>query len=294
MTQTLYIGNRLYFSWSLAAWLMVDRFGLSRQVTTRVLYPQTEDGVGPLMIDLAPARTLPTLVTADGAILSDSMAIAEELASRYPLAGLWPDDPIARGTARTLANEMHSSFRALRGGWPVNLRRSFQPVMPPADVVAELDRLETIWSHARSVTRSPGPWLCGDYSIADAIFAPMAVRLANYGFDTRPATQAYVAAHLADPALRRWRAMGLAAGEASAVFEHDGPTRPWPGPAPLAAEVVGDGVPENATCPYSGEPVTHLLRMDGRIFGFCNAFCRDKTVADPGAWPAFMALVQAR
>ena len=294
MTHTLYIGNRLYFSWSLAAWLMVDRFGLSRQVTTRVLYPGSEADVGAAMADLAPARTLPTLVTADGAILSDSMAIAEELATRHPDAGLWPGDPVARGTARTLANEMHSGFRALRGCWPVNLRRCFQPVTPPDDVVAELDRLETIWHHARSVTRATGPWLCGDYSIADAIFAPMAVRLANYGFDTRPATRAYVAAHLADPALRRWRAMGLAAGKASAAFEHNGPTRPWPGPAPLAAEAVSAGAPENAACPYSGDPVTHLLRMDGRTFGFCNAFCRDKTVADPGAWPAFMALVRPR
>ena len=72
MTHTLYIGNRLYFSWSLAVWLMVDRFGLSDHVRTTVLYPETEDGVGALMTGLAPARTLPTLVTQDGAILADS------------------------------------------------------------------------------------------------------------------------------------------------------------------------------------------------------------------------------
>ena len=291
MTHRLYIGNRLYFSWSLAAWLMVDRFGLSPHVATTVLYPATEDGVGALMTDLAPARTLPTMVTKDGAILSDSMAIAEELATRYPDAGLWPRDPVARGTARTLANEMHSGFRALRGAWPLNLHRSYQPVTPPADAAAECARLEAIWAHARAVTGAQGPWLCGDYCIADAIFAPMAVRLANYGFDTGPVTRAYCAAHLADPALRRWRAMGLAAGKAAAAFEHDGPPRPWPGPAPLPATAVETGTPENATCPYSGDPVTHLMRMDGRTFGFCNAFCRDKTVADPAAWPAFMALL---
>ena len=291
MTHTLYIGNRLYFSWSLAAWLMVDRFGLAREVRTEVLYPDGEDGVGALMGHLAPARTLPTLVTAEGAILSDSMAIAEELASRYPQAGLWPDDPAARGTARTLAAEMHSSFRALRAGWPVNLRCSYVPVTPPAEVAAEIDRLEVIWTHARQRTGAAGPWLCGDYSIADAIFAPMAVRLSNYGFDRHPVTADYVAAHLADPALRRWRAMGLAAGRASAVFEYGGPERPWPGPAPLPARAVAEGTPQNRTCPYSGDPVTHLMAMEGRVFGFCNAFCRDKTVADPAAWPAFMALV---
>ena len=292
MTHQLFIGNRLYFSWSLAAWLMVDRFGLSQEVTTTVLYPATEDGVGALMTGLTPARTLPTMITSGGAILSDSMAIAEELASLYPNAGLWPTDPVARGTARTLANEMHSSFRMLRSDWPVNLHQSYAPVTPPVAVEAELDRLEVIWTHARKVAGAPDqPWLCGDYSIADAIFAPIAVRLANYGFDISPTTKAYVAAHLADPALRRWRAMGLAAGKTSAGFEYDGPTRPWPGPVPLTATTVMAGASENATCPYSGDPVTHLMEMDGRTYGFCNAFCRDKTVADPGAWPAFMALV---
>ena len=59
---------------------------------------------------------------------------------------------------------------------------------------------------------------------------------------------------------------------------------------PLAAKAVDQGPSENITCPYSGEPVTHFLEIDGRVFGFCNAFCRDKTVADPEAWPEFMAI----
>jgi glutathione S-transferase len=126
---------------------------------------------------------------------------------------------------------MHSSLRALRSGWPVNLHRSYEPVTPSLAVAEELNRLEAIWTHALRVTGTHTSWLCSNHSIADAIFAPMAVRLANYRFDTRPTTQAYVAAHLADPALRRWRAMGLAAGQTSDVFEYDGPTRPWPGPA---------------------------------------------------------------
>ncbi len=291
MTYRLILGNRLYFSWSLSAWLMVERFGLRDQVNTTILYPETEGGVAAMVADLAPAQTLPTMITPEGATLSDSMAIAEELATRHPDAGLWPADPLARGTARTLANEMHSSFRALRGGWPVNLHRSYHSVTPTGDVTVEIDRLETIWTHTRKITKAEGPWLCGPYSIADAIFAPMAVRLANYGFDIHPTTKTYVAAHLADLALRRWRAMGLAAGQSSDVFEYDGPAKPWPEAIPLVAIAVADGTPENASCPYSGDPVTHLLRLDGRTFGFCNAFCRDKTVADPAAWPAFTALL---
>jgi len=185
-----------------------------------------------MMADLAPARTLPTVITADGATLNDSMAIAEELASRHPDIAFWPEDPTARGTARALANEMHSSFGGLRSDWAVNLRVAYATVTPDAAITAELDRLEAIWTHARRTTRAKGPWLCGDYSLVDAIFAPMATRLATYGFDTRPTTKAYVAAHLADPSLRRWRAMALANEPTLPSFEMDLPQTAWRGPPP--------------------------------------------------------------
>ncbi|MCF6445543.1 glutathione S-transferase [Nereida sp. MMG025] len=204
MTYTLYIGNRAYFSWSIAAYLMFERFGLSDQVETTVIYPNTEADVRRHLSDVAPARTLPTVITPEGAVLNDSMAIAEELASRHPDIPFWPRDPLARGTARALANEMHSSFGGLRGHWPVNLHTTYQPVTPPKEIALELDRLEQLWSHARQTTSADGPWLCGAYSLVDAIFAPMASRLATYGFHTRPTSRAYVAAHLSDPAYRKW------------------------------------------------------------------------------------------
>ena len=291
MTYQLYIGNRLYFSWSIAAYLMFNRFGLEDQVKTTIFRPASESALRPMLADLAPARTLPTAVTPEGATLNDSMAIAEELASRHPDIAFWPKDPLARATARALANEMHSSFGGLRSDWAVNLRTAYATVTPPEKIVAELDRLEEIWTHARHITGATGPWLCGDYSIVDAIFAPMATRLATYGFDTRPTTKAYVAAHLADPSLRRWRAMGLANEAHLPAFEMDLPEVPWRGPVPMKATPVDTGIPENTVCPYSGLPITHLLSLDGRIFGFCNVFCRDKTVNDPEAWPKFMALL---
>ena len=293
MTYKLYIGNRLYFSWSIAAYLMFERFGLADQVKTTVFRPQTESDVRRHLDEagLGHARTLPTAVTPDGAILNDSMAIAEELASRHPDIAFWPSNPLARATARALANEMHSSFGGLRSDWPVNLRDTYETRTPPPQIDAELDRIETLWTHAREVTQPDGPWLCGAYSLVDAIFAPMAVRLAGYGFQTRPTTKAYVDAHLADPALRRWRAMGLANEPRLAHLEVDAPQVPWRGPAMRAAAAVENGPSENDRCPYSGLPVTHYMEMNGRIFGFCNAFCRDKTVNDPEAWPKFMALI---
>lgn len=291
MTYKLYLGNRLYFSWSIATYLMFNRFGLEDQVKTTILRPQSETALRPMMTGLAPARTLPTAITPEGAILNDSMAIAEELANRHPDIAFWPTDPLARGTARALANEMHSSFGGLRGNWPVNLRTAYTTVTPPDNIAAELDRMEEIWTHARKVTGATGPWLCGEYCIVDAIFAPMATRLATYGFDTRPTTKAYVAAHLVDPSLRRWRAMGLANEHPLAAFEIDLPQVAWRGPTPMTAIAVEHGTPENDACPYSGLPITHLLSLDGRIFGFCNVFYRDKTVNDPAAWPQFLALL---
>jgi glutathione S-transferase len=236
-----------------------------------------------------PARTVPTLITPDGAIVSDSLAIAEELAARHPEAGIWPRDALARATARSLAAEMHAGFSALRSACPMALRVAYVGFEPAPEVRADLARIEEIWAHARGHAEM-GPWLLGAYSAADAFFAPVAARIATYGLPVGPAARAYVDAHLADAAFRRWRAMGLVRGADLPWYAKDLPHRPWPGPEPRPTRSA-EGPSENAACPYSGTPVAHFLEMDGRVFGFCNAFCRDKTMADPEAWPAFMALV---
>jgi len=107
--------------------------------------------------------------------------------------------------------------------------------------------------------------------------------------DVATAYTAYVAEHLKDTAFRRWRAMGLTKSYDPEPYTLGFPTRDWPTTA-LVAKPVDSGSPENATCPYSGKPISHLMQLDGRIFGFCNAFCRDKTVHDPAAWPDFMKI----
>lgn len=85
--------------------------------------------------------------------------------------------------------------------------------------------------------------------------------------------------------------MALAAGPDQPVYRRDWPQRPWPGPAPLPAEPCA-GPSLNRACPYSGGGVAHFLRIEGKVLGFCNAFCRDKTMADPAAWPEAMALLK--
>ena len=288
MTYDLAIADRAYSSWSLRGWLLFDAFGLPVRTHTARLYT---DEVQRLLTGFFPARTVPAMRTPEGTVVSESLAIAEELASRHPDAGLWPADPTARAVARMLATEMHAGFTDLRSHCPMNLRVSYTDCAPPDTVRADLARLELLWSWARQRTGAQRAWLCGAYSAVDAFFAPAAARIAGYNLPVGAGAAAYVAAHLAHPSFRRWRAMGFADGADQDVYRRDYPRRPWPGPAPLAARSVDSGPAVNSACPYSGEPVTHSLETGGRIYGFCNAFCRDKTVADPEAWPKFMALL---
>lgn len=290
MTYDLALGDYAYSSWSLRGWLLFEKFGIDRRVD---LIDFNATTVAEQLALYAPAKTVPTARMPDGAIVSDSLAMAEELATRHPEAGLWPSDPLARATARNLAAEMHSGFGPLRENCPMNLRVAYSDYAPPETVATDLRRLERIWSHAREVTKASGPWLCGDYSAADAFFAPVAARIAGYGLKVDAEAQAYVDAHLSDPAFRRWRAMGLLRGDTLPWYAREYGTKAWPGPAPLTAAATDNTNAENSACPYSGKEMTHFLSLEGRVFGFCNAFCRDKTVADPEAWPAFMAIYRS-
>jgi glutathione S-transferase len=287
MTYDLVIGDRAYSSWSLRGWLLFDAFGIPVRTHSARLYT---DELPALLRDYFPAKTAPTMRTPDGSVVPETIAIAEELATRHPEAGHWPSDPRARSTARVLAAEMHAGFTALRSHCPMNLRVSYTDCAPPQAVLDDLKRLETLWAWARATTQSTTPWLCGAYSAADAFFAPVASRIAGYNLPVGPDAQLYVNAHLAHPSFRRWRAKGMVDGADQEFYRRDYPRRDWPGPVRLPAKAADGLDTENAACPYSGKPVTHALELYGRRFGFCNAFCRDKTVADPEAWAPFMTL----
>ena len=222
----LYLGDRTYSSWSLRAWIVAELSGLEIDY---VFVDFSDDaGVAAQLGDLAPARTVPTLVTDDGAIVSDSLALAAELASRAPDAGLWPEDTKARAIARTLASEMHAGFSALRSECPMNLRLAYKDVPVSEAVLADLARLETVWTFALEATG--GPWLGGTYSIADAFYAPVAARIATYGLPVNAQAQDYVDRHLAHPLFRAWRAHGLVEGPVLPWYAKDYATAPWPGP----------------------------------------------------------------
>lgn len=287
MSDEVFIGDRSYSSWSLRGWLMYHAFGIDHRFKMVGLYS------GTMQDDLAPlgnARTVPAVRTDAGVVLTDTLSIAETLAERHPDAGLWPADPAARAMARNLVAEMHSGFGALRGDCPMNIRTSWVGFAPSDAVRRDLARIKQLWAHARDRFGGDGPWLFGAYSLADAFYAPVAARIAGYGLPISDAGAAYVAAHLEHPSFRRWRALALTETIEPAQYQLGLDTRDWPGPRPLAAHAVDGTDSENTACPYSGDPVTHVMELGGRRFGFCNAHCRAKTINDPEAFPEFMAI----
>lgn len=202
----LYIGDRLFSSWSLRGWLMLEKFDIPYRTHMVGLYAGT---MAAEMAHLAPARTVPAMTTPEGHVLSDSLAMGETLAERHPDAGFWPSDPAARALARNLVCEMHSSFGALRNDCPNNIGFVWQGFKPSDAVLRDVARIQDLWSLAQSRHGGDGSWLFGQYSLADVFYAPVACRFTTYGLPIDEPAQAYVSAHLADPAFRAWRAEAL-------------------------------------------------------------------------------------
>ncbi|CUH72102.1 Glutathione S-transferase YfcF [Thalassovita autumnalis] len=287
MSYELFIGDRTFSSWSLRGWLMLEKFDLPFQTTTLSLY---DGSFRSALAPLAPARLVPVVRCADGTVIGETLAIAEELNQRHPEAQMWPADPAARTFARWISAEMHAGFMALRSECPMQLIHQYQDFPVNDAVAADLARVEDLWTRARQQFGAEGPWLFGRYSLADAFYAPVAARIAGHGLPVGQIAADYVATTLADPSFRRWRALGLTRSYDPVPYANDHATTVWPGPARLPAVAVDGKTPVNAACPYSGRPSTHCLELDGVVYGFCNATCRDKTVADAEAWPKFTAL----
>ena len=287
MTYELFIGDRTFSSWSMRGWLLLEKFNLEFKTTFVGLYAGTMKDD---MAHLALARTVPAVRTPEGDVLTDSISIAETLVERHPEKALYPRDLAARVFARNFMAEMHGDFGTFRSDCPNNLDNTWVGFQPSTGVLADVARIEEMFAFSKQF-QGDGPWMFGDYSIVDAYFAPYACRLVTYGLPISDSLQTYVDTHLADPTFRRWRAMGQTVVYDPFPYALDLERRDWPGTR-IAARAVESGTPENEVCPYSGKDITHLLAIDDRVFGFCNAFCRDKTVANPAAWPKFMAVFE--
>ncbi len=225
MTYDLFIGDRTFSSWSLRGWLMLEKFDLPVSVHEVGLYSGT---LAQDLAPLAPARLVPVLRTPEGDIIGETLAMAETLAERHPDAGLWPADPACRARARWLCAEMVSGFSALRSSCPMQLQHVNIGFRVVPEVRADLDRIETLWSGARAMAQTDGPWLFGRYSLADVFFAPVAARIVGYDLPVSDSARAYCDATLADPAFRRWRADGLKIRYDPFPYDMGLTVRAWP------------------------------------------------------------------
>lgn len=201
---TLILGNRIYSSWSLRGWLLVRQAGLAaEEVVIPLRTPDTAAEIG----KHSPSGKVPTLVVGDLTVW-DSLAIAEYCAEQAPDAGIWPADAAARAVARSVSAEMHAGFQALRGAWPMNLKRKGPALAPDAAVAADIARISAIWADCRArfgtCSSAGGPFLFGDWCAADAMFAPVVSRFVSYVAPLDPQATAYCAAVMNHPLMLEW------------------------------------------------------------------------------------------
>ena len=205
MTLHLTIGNKNYSSWSMRPWFAMKVAGIPFEETVISLNaPDFKER----LLKISGTGKVPTLV--DGEVrVWESLAILEYLAETIPAAKLWPADRAARAHARAVANEMHAGFLPLRRQCPMNLWRPVKRMELNADAVANVRRIDAMWSDCRARYGGGGPFLFGAFTAADAMYVPVVSRLHTYAVAVSPASTAYVNAVMALPAWREWHAAAL-------------------------------------------------------------------------------------
>jgi glutathione S-transferase len=222
----LYIGNKNYSSWSLRAWLLLRQAGIPFVERRLRLDWNADSPFKRTLLAIAPSGRVPLLVEDDGFAVWDSLAIAETVAELHPEKRLWPADRRQRARARSLCAEMHSGFTALRNRCPMNIEASLPEVGVRCasgewpDVAADLRRFDAMWSE--QLAASGGPFLFGEFGIADAYFAPVCSRVRTYALPLGAAALAYVDRIHALPAMQEWCA---AARDEHDFVEDDEPYR---------------------------------------------------------------------
>ena len=205
----LYIGNKNYSSWSMRPWVLMTQKGIPFE---EVMVPFGDAAGGTdaefkrIVGTVNPTGTVPVLVDGD-LVVWDSLAIAEYLAEQYPELHLWPRETPDRARARSVVAEMHAGFTALRSRCGMNIEASFPEQgrviwRDDASVRANVARISAMWTEL--LATHGGPMLFGDFSIADAYYAPVCMRLRGFQLPVSPLVQDYVARVAALPGVRAW------------------------------------------------------------------------------------------
>lgn len=201
----LVIGDKAWSSWSLRPWLAAKVAGIPfREVPVRLRQAETASEIAAH----SPSGRIPVLKRG-GHLVWDSLAICEYLAELAPEARLWPAEAQARAVARSVSAEMHSGFQAIRNEFPMDFHARIGGRAPSAQARAEIRRVVEIWREARRDFGEGGPFLFGEFTIADAMFAPVATRFRTYRFDLASfgdngAAATYAQAVLSLPQMLEW------------------------------------------------------------------------------------------
>ena len=203
----LFIGNKNYSSWSMRPWVLLRQAGIAfEEVMLRFDSFDASSTFKNGLKDITPVGKVPVLVD-DGFAVWDTLAIAEYVAEQFPEKNLWPTHAHARARARSVCAEMHSGFGGLRNACPMNIEAHLPDVGALAlrnntAVRADLQRIITLWSDL--LAAHPGPMLFGAFSVADAYFAPVVMRLKTYALPVPADVQAYMDRVCALPGVKAW------------------------------------------------------------------------------------------
>jgi glutathione S-transferase len=215
---TLVIGNKNVSSWSMRPWVAATAFGIPF-TEVRVLLDQPDTAAN--IARYSHAGRVPVLLAGEITVW-DSLAICEYLAEQFPDKHMWPQDVAARAMARSVVAEMHSGFSALRSSLSMNIKARLTGRGRTAGSQADIGRICEIWEECLARHGHHG-FLFGEFSIADAFFAPVVTRFQTYGVALAPALQAYCARVLAHPAVASWVEGALAEIETSPLHDAELP-----------------------------------------------------------------------
>ena len=194
----LTISSKNYSSWSLRGWLLCRMAGLEFEEEQVDL---GDPSMRQELLLLSPSVLVPRL-SHDGVAVWDTLAIAEYLAEIAPDAGLLPTDRVARAHCRAISGEMHSGFYNLRSALPMNLKARHKPFKIFSGARPDIERIKAIWSEC--LDTYGGPFLFGEPSLADAMYAPVCTRFRTYAVELNPAHAAYCETIFNWPLLREW------------------------------------------------------------------------------------------
>jgi glutathione S-transferase len=195
---TLVIGNKNYSSWSLRPWILLRHVGAVFEEIVIQLQAATTRGE---IERHSPSGRVPVL-RAGPLCVWDSLAICEYVAETTGQG--WPQAREARAHARSVCAEMHAGFQALRAAWPMNARARHRHTAMTPTLKADVERIDQIWGDCRRRYGGGGPWLFGDYSVADAMYAPVVLRFNTYGAPICESAHSYLAHAIEDATLQEW------------------------------------------------------------------------------------------